>query len=61
VTHALDLADRLTEVVGARGVLRRPAELFVYRSDGLPGYSKLPRSRYFHGRATSHLRSLAAR
>lgn len=47
MTHALDLADRLTEVVGARGVLRRPAELFVYRSDGLPGYSKLPRLAVF--------------
>jgi glycolate oxidase subunit GlcD len=47
VTRALDLADRLTEVVGARGVLRRPAELVVYRSDGLPGYSKQPRLAVF--------------
>ena len=47
MTHALDLADRLTEVVGARGVLRRPAELVVYRSDGLPGYSKQPRLAVF--------------
>jgi len=43
VTHAADLADRLTEIVGPRGVLRRAGELVVYRSDGLPGYSKQPR------------------
>jgi glycolate dehydrogenase FAD-linked subunit len=47
VTHAADLGDRLTEVVGPRGVLRRPAELVVYRSDGLPGYSKQPRLAVF--------------
>ena len=47
MTHAPDLADRLIEVVGARGVLRRPAELVVYRSDGLPGYSKQPRLAVF--------------
>jgi glycolate dehydrogenase FAD-linked subunit len=47
VTYAPDLADRLIEVVGARGVLRRPAELLVYRSDGLPGYSKQPRLAVF--------------
>jgi len=47
VTHTLDLADRLTEVVGARGVLRHPTELVVYRSDGLPGYSKQPRLAVF--------------
>ena len=35
MTHAPDLADRLTEVVGVRGVLRRPAELVVYRSDSV--------------------------
>ena len=43
MTHAADLADRLTEIVGPRGVLRRAGELVVYRSDGLPGYSKQPR------------------
>jgi len=47
VTDAADLADRLTEVVGPRGVLRRPGELFVYRNDGLPGYSKQPRLAVF--------------
>jgi glycolate oxidase subunit GlcD len=47
VTSAPDLADRLTELLGARGVLRRPAELVVYRSDGLPGYSKQPRLAVF--------------
>jgi glycolate oxidase subunit GlcD len=47
VTHAPDLADRLAEVVGPRGVLRRPGELVVYRSDGLPGYSKQPRLAVF--------------
>ena len=47
MTYAPDLADRLTELVGARSVLRRPAELVVYRSDGLPGYSKQPRLAVF--------------
>ena len=47
MTHAADLADRLTEIVGPRGVLRRPGELVVYRSDGLPGYSKQPRLAVF--------------
>jgi FAD/FMN-containing dehydrogenase len=47
VTHSADLADRLTEVVGTRGVLRRAGELVVYRSDGLPGYSKQPRLAVF--------------
>jgi len=47
VTHAADLADRLTEIVGPRGVLRRAGELVVYRSDGLPGYSKQPRVAVF--------------
>jgi glycolate oxidase subunit GlcD len=41
------VADRLTEIVGPRGVLRRPGELVVYRSDGLPGYSKQPRLAVF--------------
>ena len=47
MTHAADLADRLTEIVGPRGVLRRAGELIVYRSDGLPGYSKQPRLAVF--------------
>ena len=47
MTHAPDLADRLTEIVGPRGVLRRAGELVVYRSDGLPGYSKQPRLAVF--------------
>ena len=47
MTSTPDLADRLTELLGARGVLRRPAELVVYRSDGLPGYSKQPRLAVF--------------
>jgi len=47
VTHAPDLAERLAEVVGPRGVLQRPGELVVYRSDGLPGYSKQPRLAVF--------------
>jgi glycolate oxidase subunit GlcD len=43
VTSPRDLADRLVDIVGERGVLRRSGELVVYRSDGLPGYSKQPR------------------
>ncbi len=43
MTTPRDLADRLADIVGARGVLRRSSELVVYRSDGLPGYSKQPR------------------
>ena len=42
-----DLADQLAEIVGGRGVLKRPSELVVYRSDGLPGYSKQPRLAVF--------------
>ena len=42
-----DLADQLVDIVGPRGVLRRPSELVVYRSDGLPGYSKQPRLAVF--------------
>jgi glycolate oxidase subunit GlcD len=42
-----DLADRLAGIVGPRGVLGRPSELVVYRSDGLPGYSKQPRLAVF--------------
>jgi glycolate oxidase subunit GlcD len=47
VTPPRDLTDRLADVVGPRGVLRRPSELVVYRSDGLPGYSKQPRIAVF--------------
>jgi glycolate oxidase subunit GlcD len=43
VTVTFDLAARLADIVGSRGVLARPNELVVYRSDGLPGYSKQPR------------------
>jgi glycolate oxidase subunit GlcD len=43
VTVTSDLAARLADIVGSRGVLARPNELVVYRSDGLPGYSKQPR------------------
>ena len=42
-----DLAERLGEIVGPRGLLQRPSELVVYRSDGLPGYSKQPRLAVF--------------
>jgi glycolate oxidase subunit GlcD len=47
VTVATDLAEQLAEIVGPRGVLRRPSELVVYRSDGLPGYSRQPRLAVF--------------
>ena len=47
MTPPRDLTDRLADVVGARGVLRRPSELVVYRSDGLPGYAKQPRIAVF--------------
>ena len=43
MTVTPDIAERLVEIVGARSVLTRPSELVVYRSDGLPGYSKQPR------------------
>jgi glycolate oxidase subunit GlcD len=36
------LAAALIDIVGSRGLRRRPAELAVYTSDGLPGYRKLP-------------------
>ena len=36
------LESRLVAIVGPRGVLVRPQELFVYTSDGLPGYRKQP-------------------
>jgi glycolate oxidase subunit GlcD len=37
-----NLATRLAGVVGAKHVLQRPAETFVYTADGLPGYRKQP-------------------
>ena len=37
-----EIAERLAEIVGPRGVLQRPSELVVYQSDGLPGYAKQP-------------------
>src|SRR6476619_5263825 len=43
------LADRLAEIVGDRHVLRRPSELLVYNSDGLPGYRRQPRLAVFPG------------
>jgi glycolate oxidase subunit GlcD len=36
------LASQLSDIVGARYVLTRPAETFVYTADGLPGYRKQP-------------------
>ena len=47
MTHTGDLADRLADLVGPRGVLQRTGELVVFRSDGLPGYSKNPRLAVF--------------
>ena len=46
-TASPDLAERLADIVGPRGLLQRPSELVVYRSDGLPGYSKQPRLAVF--------------
>jgi glycolate oxidase subunit GlcD len=37
------LADALARLVGARWVRQRPAELFVFREDGLPGLFRDPR------------------
>ncbi len=36
------LATQLSAIVGAKHVLHRPAETFVYTADGLPGYRKQP-------------------
>ena len=36
------LATQLSDIVGAKHVLQRPAETFVYTADGLPGYRKQP-------------------
>jgi len=43
VTVTSELPSLLADIVGARSVLARPSELVVYRSDGLPGYTKQPR------------------
>ena len=37
-----NLAQQLSDNVGAKHVLLRPAETFVYTADGLPGYRKQP-------------------
>jgi len=37
-----NLAAQLSDIVGAKHVLQRPAETFVYTADGLPGYRKQP-------------------
>ena len=36
------LTTHLADIVGAKHVLERPAETFVYTADGLPGYRKQP-------------------
>ena len=36
------LASQLSDIVGAKHVLQRAAETFVYTADGLPGYRKRP-------------------
>jgi len=43
------LAERLAAIVGERFVLRRPSELRVYDSDGLPGYRRRPSVAVFPG------------
>ena len=43
------LANDLASIVGERFVLRRPTELLVYNSDGLPGYRRQPRLAVFPG------------
>lgn len=43
------LADRLSEIVGARRVLFRPSELLTFAADGLPSYSKKPGLAVFPG------------
>jgi glycolate oxidase subunit GlcD len=37
-----NLATQLSDIVGAKYVLQRPAETLVYTADGLPGYRKQP-------------------
>jgi glycolate oxidase subunit GlcD len=43
------LADRLSQIVGARRVLFKPSELLTYTSDGLPSYHKQPGLAVFPG------------
>ena len=43
MTVTSELPSLLAAIVGTRSVLARPSELVVYRSDGLPGYTKQPR------------------
>ena len=43
MTVPSELPSLLADIVGPRSVLTRPSELVVYRSDGLPGYTKQPR------------------
>lgn len=38
----LNLASQLAHIVGARRLLQKPAETFVYTADGLPGYRRQP-------------------
>jgi glycolate oxidase subunit GlcD len=50
MSHTDDgLSERLAEIVGARHVLTRAGELFVYTADGLPGYRKRPSLGVFPG------------
>jgi glycolate oxidase subunit GlcD len=49
IAPAKELSERLAEIVGARHVLSRAGELFVYSSDGLPGYRKRPSLGVFPG------------
>jgi glycolate oxidase subunit GlcD len=37
-----NLAQQLSAIVGAKHLLHKPAETFVYTADGLPGYRKQP-------------------
>ena len=46
---SLPLAERLSNIVGARRVLARQSELLAYSSDGLPGYTKVPGLAVFPG------------
>lgn len=43
------LVSRLAEIVGAKRVIARQSELLAYSSDGLPGYTKVPRIAVFPG------------
>ena len=57
------LAQQLAGIVGARGVLSRPAELVPYASDGLPTYRKRPALAVFpttRGQLIAVVRLLAA-